>query len=67
MRAYMHAYIHAWTRVRMCTYMHAHTQVVPPPKIDVGRYHLFLSHVWATGQDQMRIVKERLREMVPCA
>jgi len=27
-------------------------------------YHLFLSHVWGTGQDQMRIVKQRLLEMV---
>lgn len=26
---------------------------------------LFLSHVWSTGQDQMRIVKARLLEMVP--
>ena len=30
-----------------------------------GRFHLFLSHVWGTGQDQMRIVKQRLLEMVP--
>ena len=29
------------------------------------KYHLFLSHVWSTGQDQMRIVKQRLLEMVP--
>ena len=28
-------------------------------------YHLFLSHVWGTGQDQMRIVKQRLLEMMP--
>ena len=28
-------------------------------------YHTFLSHVWGTGQDQMRIVKQRLLEMVP--
>ena len=28
-------------------------------------YHLFLSHVWGTGQDQMRIVKQRLLEMLP--
>ena len=32
---------------------------------DGDRYHLFLSHVWGTGQDQMRIVKQRLLEMVP--
>ena len=28
-------------------------------------YHLFLSHVWSTGQDQMRIVKQRLKELCP--
>ena len=28
-------------------------------------FHIFLSHVWGTGQDQMRIVKQRLHEMVP--
>jgi hypothetical protein len=27
------------------------------------RFHLFLSHVWGTGQDQMRVVKTRLKEM----
>jgi hypothetical protein len=29
-----------------------------------AHFHLFLSHVWGTGQDQMRIVKIRLLEMV---
>ena len=29
-----------------------------------GTYHLFLSHVWGSGQDQMRIVKDRLKAMV---
>jgi len=28
-------------------------------------FHIFLSHVWGTGQDQMRVVKQRLLEMVP--
>ena len=28
-------------------------------------YHLFLSHTWSSGQDQMRIVKQRLLEMIP--
>jgi len=28
-------------------------------------FHLFLSHVWGTGQDQMRVVKQRLLEMLP--
>ena len=30
-----------------------------------GRFHIFLSHVWGTGQDQMRIIKQRLKEMMP--
>ena len=29
------------------------------------RFHIFLSHVWGTGQDQMRVVKQRLLEMLP--
>ena len=29
------------------------------------RYHLFLSHVWKTGANQMRISKERLRLLCP--
>ena len=32
-----------------------------------GSFHVFLSHVWGTGQDQMRIVKQRLVEMLPDA
>jgi hypothetical protein len=39
--------------------------MVHAPSIEQGGYHLFLSHVWGTGQDQMRIVKQRLLEMVP--
>lgn len=35
------------------------------PSIASGEYHLFLSHVWGSGQDQMRIVKQRLLEMIP--
>mmetsp|Transcript_12124 Transcript_12124/g.31431 ORF Transcript_12124/g.31431 Transcript_12124/m.31431 type:complete len:638 (-) Transcript_12124:108-2021(-) len=40
---------------------------VDVPDIDVGEFHLFLSHVWGSGQDQMRIVKTRLLEMLPHA
>ena len=29
------------------------------------QYHLFLSHIWATGQDQVRIIRERLLDMFP--
>ena len=28
-------------------------------------YHLFLSHAWQHGQDQMRLVKDRFLEMLP--
>lgn len=34
-------------------------------KGQVLSYHIFLSHSWRTGQDAMRITKERLIEMVP--
>ena len=44
------------------------------PTVDFGNvhdgrrlFHIFLSHVWGTGQDQMRIVKQRLLEMLPDA
>ena len=30
-----------------------------------GHFHLFLSHVWGDAQDQMRIIKQRLVEMLP--
>ena len=40
-------------------------RVVAAPRIRRGHWHVYLSHVWGTGQDQMRIVKLRLQEMVP--
>jgi hypothetical protein len=42
------------------------TSVARPSAVAL-QYHLFLSHVWSTGQDQMRIVKTRLHEMLPDA
>ena len=40
--------------------------VVHPPRLDGALvYNLFLSHVWGSGQDQMRVVKTRLLEMLP--
>jgi len=41
--------------------------IVPvlPSSTTAKRFHLFLSHVWGTGQDQMRVVKQRLLEMIP--
>jgi membrane protease YdiL (CAAX protease family) len=35
------------------------------PRMPDAGFHLFLSHVWGTGQDQMRVIKQRLREMLP--
>ena len=38
---------------------------VAAPPIDEDGFHLFLSHVWGTGQDPVRIIKQRLLEMIP--
>jgi len=38
---------------------------VQAPRLGNGEFHLFLSHVWASGQDQMRICKKGLLELVP--
>ena len=35
------------------------------PTLGDNDFHLFLSHVWGTGQDQMRVIKQRLLEMLP--
>ena len=41
-------------------------QVVAPPTLtDAGHFHLFLSHTWAQGQSDMRVVKQRLLELMP--
>ena len=37
---------------------------VTPQALSGHDFHLFLSHVWGTGQDQARIIKARLLEMV---
>ena len=29
------------------------------------RWHIFLSHVWMTGQDQVRVIKQLLKEVLP--
>ena len=49
---------------RRLRYRDDDTRVRAPP-IDEGGYHIFLSHVWGTGQDPVRIVRQRLLEMVP--
>jgi len=52
------------SKARRLRYRDGNQEVTAPPIGDNG-YHLFLSHVWGTGQDQMRIVKQRLLEMMP--
>ena len=37
--------------------------VLPPRELGI-RWHLFLSHTWETGQDQARVIKERLNQLV---
>ena len=51
-------------RARRLRHIMDGTAVDAPPILN-GGYHIFLSHVWGTGQDQMRIIKQRLLEMVP--
>ena len=53
------------TRARRLRYVKDNSEV-PAPSLDTGQmYHLFLSHVWSTGQDNMRVVKQRLLEIIP--
>ena len=52
------------SKARKLRYVHNGEEVVPP-KVAANGYHLFLSHVWATGQDQVRVMKQRLKEMCP--
>jgi len=33
--------------------------------VEGQRHHLFLSHVWKTGQDQVRMIKQLLKEVLP--
>ena len=37
----------------------------PHPLAPPLEYHCFLSHVWGTGQDQVRIMKQRLADALP--
>ena len=36
-----------------------HAGFIQLPNLSANNYHLFLSHSWDYGQDQMRIVKQR--------
>ena len=39
--------------------------IIEPPAVVPGGWHALVSHVWSTGQDQARVLKERLQAMVP--
>eukprot|EP00327_Prymnesium_parvum_P014707 CAMPEP_0113250878 /NCGR_PEP_ID=MMETSP0008_2-20120614/11818_1 /TAXON_ID=97485 /ORGANISM="Prymnesium parvum" /LENGTH=1069 /DNA_ID=CAMNT_0000098889 /DNA_START=303 /DNA_END=3509 /DNA_ORIENTATION=+ /assembly_acc=CAM_ASM_000153 len=46
----------------------ASTQVRPEyPLPETCDWHLFLSHVWPTGQDQVAVIKRRLAQLAPGA
>ena len=53
-------------KARRLRYRHNDNEVVPP-SVSKGNFHLFLSHTWAQGEDEMRAVKLRLVEMMPDA
>ena len=55
----------AATKNRRLRFVDSSKEVPTPLDEEEFEYHLFLSHVWATGQDQMRIIKQRLLEMCP--
>jgi hypothetical protein len=43
-------------------------QTMEPPVLLLRageRYHLFLSHVWSTGQDQCAVIKRQLQLLLP--
>merc|ERR1719181_2710936 len=43
-------------------------KTMEPPILLLGtdkRYHLFLSHVWSTGQDQCAVIKRQLQLLLP--
>jgi len=50
---------------RRLRYQKDGTEVLAPKLARGQAFHMFLSHVWGTGQDQMRVIKTRLLEMVP--
>ena len=51
--------------VRRLCYEKTHAQVAIGRLPSTLRYHVFLSHRWASGQDQARVIKQRLLEMLP--
>jgi hypothetical protein len=52
-------------KARRLRYIDSHDEVEPPPLAMRPGFHVFLSHTWAQGEEAMRTVKDRLREMMP--
>mmetsp|Transcript_78334 Transcript_78334/g.155678 ORF Transcript_78334/g.155678 Transcript_78334/m.155678 type:complete len:737 (-) Transcript_78334:352-2562(-) len=63
-------------RARRLRYLKGHEEVPAPQLTAIGEqewassrgitpWHLFLSHNWAEGQSDMRVIKTRLLEMIP--
>ena len=50
---------------RRLRYMDGKGAATPRPLTPALKYHCFLSHVWGTGQDQVRIMKQRLMDTLP--
>ena len=59
----------SWSEQCRSLASHGWNAVCPPARrVPItAQYHLFLSHHWGTGQDQMRVVKQRLLEVLPGA
>ena len=51
-------------KIRRLRYVKGGREVLAP-RLAEGGFHLFLSHTWAQGQSDMRVVKQRLLEMMP--
>jgi len=52
------------SKARRLRYM-SNNKEVEAPAIGTDEFHLFLSHVWGSAQAQVRIIKQRLCEMIP--
>ena len=53
-------------RTELPTVRLAATRAVPEMPLRPGeRWHLFLSHIWSSGQDQMAVTKRQLQLLLP--
>ena len=61
----IYACISSISKLRAHRLLLASGQGASAPRIGAGEFHLFLSHVWVNGQDQMRALKSGLKELIP--